>query len=143
MSIQKKSSRLGKGNALTKHQRRAAKLRLRCKMPPWNSNLLRPIGATASKISCTKVHISPWEKIIFWELGKHRCSHILRITYCRKSDNWSCSVLKKKEQLKKKNTFYEEYLPTPMAAPSTVISGRSDHFWRFLALHTKHIVGSW
>ena len=102
MSIQKKSSRLGKGNALTKHQRRAAKLRLRCKMPPWNSNLLRPIGATASKISCTKVHISPWEKIIFWELGKHRCSHTLRITYCRKSDNWSCSVLKKKRTTEKK-----------------------------------------
>ena len=72
-----------------------------------------------------KVDIFPGENVKSSGLGKRRCSHKLRITYYRKSDNWSGSFNQFLGQqecifLGKKNTFYEEYLQ--MAASSTVYS---------------------
>ena len=41
--------------------------------------------------SNTKNHIYPGKKFELSELGKRLCSHTLKITYYRKSDNWNCS----------------------------------------------------
>ena len=72
---------------LKKKQKRAAQLSLSL----WNLKLLALIGAKTTKISCTKAHIYPREKVEFSEQGKRRCSLALRTTYYRKSGNFNCS----------------------------------------------------
>ena len=131
---------LEKGSALTKITRKSF-------LSPWNSKLFAQISAKAiNKICCCKEHIFHGEKVKLSELGRRRCSRILRITYYRKNDNWNCSfnqicsATKISSQGNKEQIFWRK--PLTCSFSSTVIFEKNlcDHFRTLLALYTKDIV---
>ena len=112
--------------------------------------MLAQISARAiNKICCCKEHIFHGEKVKLSELGRRRCSRILRITYYRKYDSWNCSfnqlcsATKISSQGNKEQILWR--IPLTCSFSSTVIFEKSlcDHFRTLLALYPKEIVGSW